>query len=749
MALFLPILLACGSSQPAPSTTTQATPSSSSSAGSTGSTGSTPTVTVTGPPLPTVDAWGPEVVEEALWFRVPTGSATRVEAWLYADPTDATPVLTVALDPVQWGFAGQVPLAELDAAGVTDPWYGLRAWGPNWPYVDGWTPGSDAGFRADVDSEGHRFNPNKLLVDPYARELSHDPPPDWSPFTTGAAHRQVDTGPIAPKGLALREPLGPPTAGPGTPLRDTVVYEVHLRGLTMQDPSVPEALRGTYAGAAVKAPYLASLGITAVEFLPLAETFNDHNDDDPTSADGDNYWGYSTLAYFAPDRRFAADQAPGGPTAEFRAMVDAFHAEGIEVYVDVVYNHTAEGGTWGDADTAPLLSLRGLDNPGYYQLDGPSGYRSDNGVGPNLNMTSDPTQAVVLDSLRWWADSLGVDGFRYDLAPILGNGCAETCFDWAVADADNLLRRIDAEVDAKHIAEPWGATGEAYQAGNFPGGWVEWNDAYRDTVRRDLNRLEEEVVTLSTLADAWSGSYGRFGDDGRQPWHSVNFVTAHDGFTLFDLVSCNAKDNDQPWPHGPSDGGSDYNLGWDQGGDPAAQRRAARTALAMLTLSAGVPMLLGGDEFLRTQRCNNNTYNLDSAGNWLAWDHTPEQQAFTAFTQAMLALRAEHPELRPDTWRPSGDISWFADDGSEASGAYLDAADKHAIAVQVGDLYIAYNGWRDPVLFQLPAGERWHLAVDTAPWLEADGNVLSPATPLPDATYRVDGHALVVLRTGP
>ena len=748
--LVLVWMLACGTSEP-PATLgppTPATPSTTPTA-DTGSTAGLPTAdTAT---LPGVDGWGPVVEGDALWVRVPTGSATRVEAWFYAEPMAATPALTVPLDRVAGGFAGSVSLAELDAAGVTDLWYGLRAWGPNWPHDPSWEPGSDAGFVADVDSEGHRFNPNKLLVDPFARELSHDPPADWSPFTSGE-HRLVDSGPIAPKGLAFREPFAPAQAGPGTSLRDTVVYEVHLRGFTMQDLSVPEGLRGTYAGAALKAPYLADLGVTAVEFLPVAETFNDGNDDDPDSADGDNYWGYSTLAYFAPDRRFAADQAPGGPTAEFRAMVDAFHAEGIEVLVDVVYNHTAEGGTWGDPDTAPLLSWRGLDNPGFYQLDGPSGYRSDNGVGPNLNMTSEATQAVVLDSLVWWSDTLGVDGFRYDLAPILGNGCAASCFEWAVDDPGNLVNRIDAEVDAKHIAEPWGATGEAYQAGHFPGDWAEWNDSFRDHTRRDLNRLDEEVVTLGTLADLWSGSWSRFGDDGREPWHSVNYVTAHDGFTLFDLVTCNDKNNDQAWPYGPSDGGSDYNLGWDQDGDPAAQRRAARTAMALLTLSAGVPMLLGGDEFLRTQRCNNNTYNLDSEGNWLSWDHDPDQQAFTAFTRALLQIRAAHPQLRPETWRPAGEVTWYADDGSVATPDYLDATDKHALAVQLGDLYIAYNGWRDPVAFQLPptpSGGPWHLVVDTAPWLEGDGNVVDPATPLPDATYGLDGRALVVLSDGP
>lgn len=698
--------------------------------------------------LPTVEAWGPVVEGDALWFRVPTERATHVEAWVYGEPDGVEPALVVPLERVMGGYAGSVSLAELDGAGVSDVWYGLRAWGPNWPHDPAWTPGSEVGFLSDVDAEGNRFDPNKLLVDPWARELSHDPPPDWSPFTTGE-RRGVDTGPLASKGLALLDPITPASPGPGTPLRDTVVYEVHLRGLTMQDPSVPEELRGTFAGAALKGPYLAELGVTAVEFLPVQETFNDQNDLDPT--DGyDNYWGYSTLNYFAPDRRYAADQTAGGPTREFRDMVDAFHAEGIEVYIDVVYNHTAEGGTWGDPDVAPLMSWRGLDNAAFYQLDGPVGYRSDNGVGPNMNMTSEPTRALVLDSLRWWTDVMGVDGFRYDLAPILGNGCAQTCFDWVGGEADGLLRRIDDEVDSKHIAEPWGATAEAYRAGDFPGNWAEWNDGFRDDVRRDLNRLGEEDVTLGTLADAWSGTWGRFGDDGRQPWHSVNFVTAHDGMTLADLFQCDEKDNGQDWPYGPSDGGTDYDLAWAQDGDPVAQRRGARTAMALLTLSAGVPMLTGGDEFLRSQRCNNNAYNLDGPGTWLDWAHDADQVAFTTFTKRLLALRRAHDALRPDTWRPDADVTWYAPDGSVATAAYLDATDNHAIAVHLDDVFIAYNGWEGFVDFALPptpSGGPWHLAVDTAPWLEGDANVIPEgrAAPLPDATYGLDARSLVVL----
>ncbi|HHO51165.1 MAG TPA: glycogen-debranching protein [Deltaproteobacteria bacterium] len=714
------------------------------------------TSTLAGPTAPA----GPRVEGDLLVFRVPARHATRVEAWLYAEPQGADAVLRVVLEATSDRFVGAVSLAELDAAGLEVVWYGLRAWGPNWAYDPGWSPGSELGFLTDVDDLGNRYNPNKLLIDPWAHELSHDPGTDWGLFASGE-HRARDSGPEAPKGLALLQPPAPPLEGPEIPLRDTVVYEVHLRGLTMQDPVVPEALRGTYAGAALRAPYLAELGVTAVELLPIQETSNDQNDLDPDTVYGDNYWGYSTLAYHAPDRRYAADQSPGGPTREVRDMVEAFHAEGIEVWIDVVYNHTAEGGTWDGGDTAPLLSWRGLDNAAYYELDGPSGYRNDNGVGPNLDATDPHVRELVLDSLRWWSEGLGIDGFRFDLAPILGNGCSKGCFSWEPGDPEGLLQRIDAELDAKVVAEPWAITEGTYQGGAFPGDWAEWNDGFRDRIRSDQNRLGVDDVTPGSLANAWSGSWDRFGDDGRQPWHSINFITAHDGMTLADLYSCNNKHNDQPWPYGPSDGGTDDDRAWDQGGDPVAQRHAARTGMALLLLSAGVPMFTGGDEFLRTQRCNNNPYNVDAPGIWLdwGWSEGGDPQAFTELTRSLLALRAAHPVLRPDTWRPDDQVSWLAPDGSVASSAYLDNPDNHALALRLDGapaqdpaqaLFIAYNGWTDGVTFTLPpapSGQPWRIAVDTAPWLEGEHHAFAPGSEptLPDDTYLLHGRSVVVL----
>jgi isoamylase len=711
----------------------------------------------TTPPAPRTPS-GASLEGDELVFRIPAPNAERVEAWIYAEPLGADAALTVVLEREGDRFVGAVPLDEVRDAGVDHLWYGLRAWGPSWRYDPAWVPGSEAGFVADVDAAGNRFDPNKLLLDPWAREMSHEPGGDWGPYTTGG-RRAEDTGPIAPKGLVLPEPLPALGPRPGTLLKDSVVYEVHVRGLTMNDPSVPEALRGTYAGAALKAPYLADLGVTAIELLPVHETSNDRNDDDPDSVNGDNYWGYSTLSYFSPDRRYAADRSPGGPTRELREMIEAFHAERVEVWLDVVYNHTAEGGTWGDPDTAPLLSWRGLDNAAFYQLSGDKrGYRNDNGVGPNLDATSPTARDLVIESLQYWVE-LGVDGFRFDLASILGNGCEGDCFEWDPHDPEGILVRAQQEVDAHLVAEPWGVTAGTWQGGSYPAGWGEWNDGFRDLIRRDQNRLGAATVTPGQLANAMSGTWDRFGDDGRAPWHSVNYVAAHDGMTHADLYRCDEKDNDQPWPYGPSSGGTDDDLAWDQGGDPVAQRRAARTGMGLLLLSAGVPMFNGGDEFGRSQRCNNNMYNVDSVGNWLDWDAAAGEAGLTHFVRTLLAFRAAHPALRPDTWRPPEEIAWLTTTGAVADAAYLDNVDNHAIAFLLdgpaaGDparaIYVAYNGWSAGLHFTLPptpSGGPWRLVADSHEWLEPEGNAYAEGQEpdVPDGSYLLGARSILVL----
>ena len=722
--------------------------------------------------VPTPD-WplGGTVTADALQVAVRSTSAEHLQLEVFAQPFGAEAALSVPMNHTDGLFHATVPRADLDAAGITDAWYGLRAWGPNWPHDPSWTPGSDAGFLSDVDADGHRFNPNKLLWDPYARELSHDPEhaqhQGWHQYTSGPDNRLTDTASFAPKGLALPPHTPVADTRPLRPLKDQVIYEVHPRGLTMADESIPEELRGTYAGAALKAPYLADLGVTAIELLPIHETPNDQNDLTPDSAAGDNYWGYTSLSFFAPDRRYAADQSAGGPTAEFRAMVEAFHAEGIAVYLDVVYNHTAESGTWdGEGQVAPLFSWRGLDNPGYYEIaDDARWYVNNNGVGPNVNVARQISRDLVIDSLRYWVDS-GVDGFRFDLASILGNSCARGCFSFDANDPNGVLRRAVAELpDTVLIAEPWGIGNGTYQVGAFPPGWAEWNDHYRDDVRTDLNLLDVEDITTGWLANRFSGSWELFGDDGRPPGASINFVAAHDGLTHADIFACNGSNNGQDWPWGPSDGGTSNNRSWDFGGDPDRQVHAARTAMALLLLSAGTPMITGGDEFLRTQQCNNNAYNLDSPGNWLAGTGPQDEPEFHRFTRNAMQFRHAHAALRPSEWRLDGDgdsdgqwlIEWYTPHG-RTDAQYLDDPANHYVGFRldadevdpsdVASIFVGYNGWNQglDVLIPEPApGNAWYLVADSHPWMADWLPVGDEALLDPDDSYLLGGRSVVVL----
>jgi glycogen operon protein len=702
-------------------------------------------------------------------FRVHSSRATRIEVWIYKTPAGAQQavryVLTKDAASNVWSKTASVATLK-NTYGITGTvYYGYRAWGPNWPYNSSWTKGSGTGFITDVDATGNRFNPNKLLIDPYAREISHDPLTpactDGTVYASGAAHRNKDSGPCASKGVVLAPDAIATGSKPTRALKDEVIYEVHVRGLTRNDTAVPAALRGTYAGAALKAGYLASLGVTAVEFLPVQETQNDTNDVDPTSTVGDNYWGYMTLNYFAPDRRYAADKTPGGPTREWKTMVKAFHDAGIKVYVDVVYNHTGEGGAWGGSDGLTVYNLqswRGLDNPTYYSLTADRQYSWDNtGVGGNYNTRNPVAQDLIVDSLAYWRDALGVDGFRFDLASVLGNTCQHGCFNFDKMDAGNALNRIVAELPPRPaaggtgldlIAEPWAIGGNSYQVGGFPSGWAEWNGIYRDSLRKKQNQLGVAAVPPAELANRFAGSSDLYGDDGRKPWHSINFMVAHDGFTLADLYAYNTKQNNQPWPYGPSDGGDDSNHSWDQAGIGAHQTRAARTGLAFLMLSAGVPMITGGDEALRTQFGNNNVYNLDSPANWLSWTRDTTEANHQTFTSRLIAFRKAHPALRPAHFYSGVDnngnvmeqLRWFKPDGAQADTAYFTNANNHAIAWRIdgsefGDpasaIYVAYNGWSGDVNFNLPwpgAGKQWYRVTDTATWNEGPNAVVVPGS---------------------
>jgi isoamylase len=594
-------------------------------------------------------------------------------------------------------------------------------------------------------------------------------------------YRNLDSGNVAPKSIVLPPDSITVTNKPTRALKDDVIYEVHVRGLTKNDASIPAALRGTYKGAALKASSLASLGVTAVEFLPVQETQNDTNDIEATSTNGDNYWGYMTLNYFAPDRRYSSDKAPGGPTKEFKAMVQAFHDAGIKVIIDVVYNHTAEGGPWvnGDPSTMNVMSFRGLDNPVYYSLTNDKKFPFDNtGVGGNYNTRNAIAQDLIVHSLAYFRDALGVDGFRFDLASVLGNTCQHGCFNYDKLDPGTALNRIIKDLAPRpanggagtdFIAEPWAIGGNSYQVGNFPAGWSEWNGEFRDTLRKDQNQLGGEVVTPGALATRFAGSSDLYEDDGRKPWNSVNFMVAHDGMTLKDLYSCNGKNNTQPFPFGPSDGGEDNNRSWDQGGNAADQRKAARNGFAFLMLSGGTPMITGGDEFLRTQFCNNNAYNLDSDKNWLNYALSADQQNFQAFAKGMIAFRKAHPALRPANFFKSNDnngnvmeqLRWFKNDGAVADAGYFNDGNNHALAFRIdgtefGDpasaIYIAYNGWSAAVDFTLPwpfNGKNWFRVTDTCPFAEGAGQVAAPGSEAliggEGAHYGVCGRGLVVL----
>lgn len=726
---------------------------------------------------------GGAVASRPLELRVRSERATRVEVHVYAAATGADAALMRTLDRVEPdAWTATLTPEELAAAGISSvAYYGLRVWGPNWPYDEAWSPGSTAGFIADVDDEGNRFNPNKLLLDPYARELSHDPTTpemlDSGVYETGPDHRAEDSGPVAPKSVFL---LGePPQVDLGTrptrPLSGDTIYEVHVRGFTMSDPSIEQACRGTYRGAAQKAAYLADLGVTAIELLPIHETPNSTNDVE-ASTSGDNYWGYSTVGFFAPDRRYACDKSPGGPTRELREMVRAMHDQGIKVFLDVVYNHTWEGGV-GDPLVARLHSLRGLDNAGYYELAEDKRFYADNtGVGANTSVRSPMFRDLVVDSLDYWHDEMGIDGFRFDLASVLADGCAGECYDFDAEDPAGILARAAAELPARSpeggsgvdlIAEPWAIGAGTYQIGHYPDGFAEWNGIYRDTMRRDQNRLDVDAVTPRQLVYRIVGSPDLFADDGRTPAASINFLVSHDGFTLRDLYACNEKDNAQPWPYGPSDGGEDNNLSWDYGGDPARQRQAWRTGLALLALSAGAPMITGGDELYRTQACNNNAYNLDAFTNWLDWSATRSAPEMVRFAREMIRFRRAHPSLRPSTWpKPEdpdanglGGWVFLTDAATPTTDAYLDAPGNHFLAWRVdgevaGDsvrsVLALYNGHKSTVSAVLPgaaAGNGWYLVLDTASSAETAGNIFGPGEePIHDApSYEVAARSVVVL----
>ena len=557
---------------------------------------------------------------------------------------------------------------------------------------------------------GQRCNPRKLLLDPAARALTGEPTPLAPELFEGPGRGELDSFAAMPRCRIVEATFDwGDDRPPGTPWSDTIVYELHVKGFTKLHPGVPERLRGTYLGLADPAitDWLRQLGVTAVELQPvqafMSESFL-------LKRGLANYWGYNPIAWSAPANQYALED----PITEFRYMVKALHAAGIEVILDVVFNHTAEGNELG-----PTLSLRGIDNIAYYRLvpHDQQLYENLTGTGNTIDADVPAVRELILDCLRWWAAEMHVDGFRFDLAPVLGRdrgGFNRKSPFFAALRADPTLAYV------KLIAEPWDVGPGGYQLGHFPVGWSEWNDRWRDTVRsfwRGNPRM------IGALAERLAGSSDLFRDRGRKPSASVNFVTAHDGFTLQDLVSYNRKHNEQNLEN--NDDGHSDNLSWNCGvegpsDDPAVnalRSRQMRNLLLTLMLSQGVPMLQAGDEFGRTQRGNNNAYCQDNEISWVDWSRATGEADLVAFTRRLIALRRSRPELRRETFlkgRRRGkvrDVSWLHPSGRDLRDADWNDPELRALGVLIaassgssdGDLLMLLNASALAVEFRMPA----------------------------------------------
>ena len=646
-------------------------------------------------------------------------------------------------------------------------------------YLEEVEPGQRYGFRVHGPydpAQGLRCNPAKLLLDPYAKAI--DGRVKWGQGPYGydlAADDTVinatDSAPAMPKALVTDPAFEWGNDRP--PKRrwaDTVIYETHVKGLTVAHPEVPRHLRGTYAAVAHPAvvEHLTSLGVTAVELMPVHHFVHDHR---LVEMGLSNYWGYNSIAYLAPHNGYAS--RPGHRVVnEFKAMVRSLHRAGIEVILDVVYNHTAEGDHRG-----PTLAFRGFDNPSYYRLvDGnPRLYSDSTGTGNTLNVRNPHVLQLMMDSLRYWVIEMHVDGFRFDLAATLARQFHEV--DRLSAFFD-LIQQDPVISQVKLIAEPWDVGDGGYQVGNFPPLWSEWNGKFRDSVR---DYWREGGTSIGELAERLTGSSDLYQANGRSPFASINFVTAHDGFTLRDLVSYNVKHNDANGEDGRD--GTDDNRSWNCGAEgptdhPAVsdlRRRQERNLLATLFLSQGVPMLLGGDELGRTQGGNNNAYCQDNRTSWYDWEHVDED--LLAWTRRLIDLRRRHPVLRrrrffqgrPLRERTSDDslpdLAWFRPDGQEmtdrdwtvgyaktlgvfVNGSAIPDVDEHGRPIVDDSLFVVLNSWDQDIEFTLPGprwAASWELELDTAEYLSGSGTAPAEHRPA-GAVLSLSGRRLILLR---
>jgi isoamylase len=663
--------------------------------------------------------------------------------------------------------------AAQEAQRIPLPEYTDHVWHGYLPDV---LPGQLYGYRVHgpyEPSQGQRFNPHKVVLDPYTKLIGRDV--RWADecfaYRLGdpagdLSFDERDSAACAPLAVVIDPAF---TWGndrpPRTPWHRTLIYELHVKGFTQRHPEVPERLRGTYAGLA-SAPairHLTDLGITAVELLPVQHFLDDRHLIDRGLT---NYWGYNTLAFLAPHSRYAAPHLPQDAVQQFKMMVAALHAAGLEVILDVVYNHTAEGHQLG-----PTLSMRGVDNPAYYRLspEDPRYYMDFTGCGNSPNVQHPRMLQLIMDSLRYWVTDMHVDGFRFDLASTLARELFEVDRLGAFFD---IIHQDPVLSQVKLIAEPWDVGEGGYQVGNFPVLWSEWNGKYRDTVRRFW---KGDGDTLAEFATRLSGSSDLYQNDGRKPSASINFITCHDGFTLHDLVSYNDKHNEANGENNQD--GADENHSWNGGAegetdDPAINAlrwQQQRNFITTLLLSQGVPMLLAGDECSHTQQGSNNTYCQDNERTWLNWEWSAEQQAFADFVRAVIQLKRAQPVFQrrkfflghPIRGEGIQDISWFEPSGEEMTeeawntgyarclgvrwaGDLIGETDENGAPIVGDTVLLLMNAHHEAIPFTLPAvkeGQQWECLLDTAdpqgePW------------PCPGGQpYELHGRSMAVLCT--
>jgi len=724
-----------------------------------------------------LEVLGPILVDGGTSFTLYSENATRIELLIFNNPDVETPRARIPLTRF-----GNVWSAFVYDLGV-DTHYGYVAWGPNWPYDPAFTPGSDVGFISDVDSNGNRYNPNKLLIDPYAKALHRDH--DMSKGIPATGHgRKRSTWAAAAKSVVIqsnytwseneatwRARRKNPTA-PGNGWHEQIAYEVHVKGFTrIPSSGVSGGALGTFKGFAEKADYLADLGITAVELMPINEK--------PLPNDG-GYWGYQPLNYFVPEYTYAANKTPVGIVDEFKAMVDTLHQKGIEVWVDVVFNHTGEGGLWTERpagfaaqDTVSLYSFRGIDNAAYYALSADNrDYWPNTGVGNQVRTNHPPVKKLIMDSLHYMVEELGVDGFRFDLAPVLGakDGDYDRWDDSGNSILDDIINDpIIQQNNVRIIAEPWAVGGDyAFKLGGFPAatdapgiGWYEWNAHYRDWWRGFMNDDNHRLNTKVGPADGGftlTGSYGLFAPNGRRPYHSFNFVTVHDGMTLYDLFSYDAKQNGcspvnticctEPtsvWCQPDSGDNHNRSRNWV---DEDHKRQLMRNLYVAMMISHGTPLIYSGDEWMRTQFGNNNAWtdSADNSASWLQWGvwrNDPNRVRMHDFVRKVIAYRkanvahfaATEYTASPWTWRNAantGDPDW----GSRHLAIIHNANNQPKIAVLL-------NMEPSEVSFALPAGT-WGRVLDTQKWFDSAAFFQQSGTPT-DRSSNIDpGQAVTV-----